>query len=248
MSEHDIDAARLFHLNSVNVRTAVPHMSPEGPKPSARRVHAGARRIALPGADLDIAAPLGTVMATRRSLRDYADSFLPQLLLGRLLFASAAVTGMISFDGAVAGTRTYPSGGALYPLEIYPVLQRVEGIADGIYHYDPWTHELEEMRLGNFAEQVAALTLTQPALANANAVLFITAVFERSMFKYGQRGYRYTWLEAGHLGQNLYLAATALGLAAVAMGGFYDADANALLGTAAGEDTIYAVCVGMPRS
>lgn len=249
MSEHEIDAARLYHLNSATVRSVVPHLAPDGArKPAERRIHPGARRIALPGADLDLSTPLGTALTMRRSHRDFADAVLPQLTLGRLLFACAGVTGTMVFDGVAAGTRTYPSGGGLYPLEIYPVLQRVEGIADGIHHYDPWTHELEEVRAGHFADEIAALTLGQPSLANANALLFITAVFERSMFKYGQRGYRYTWLEAGHLGQNLCLAASALGLGAVAMGGFYDADANAFLGTADGEDAIYAICIGVPRS
>ena len=246
MSEHDVDAARLYHLNSSNVRTAISQLAPDPQqKPSPRRVHAGARRLALQG-DLEIAVPLGAVLASRRSQRDYAaEAVLPQLLLGRLLYSCAAVTGTIAFDEGIAGARTYPSGGGLYPLEIYPVLQRVEGIDDGIYHYDPWSHELEEIRTGNFHGQFAAMTLGQGMLATANAILFVTAIFERSMWKYGQRGYRYTWIEAGHLGQNLYLAATALGLAPVALGGFYDAEANVLLGVGSGEETIYAVCVGV---
>ena len=249
MAEDDIDAARLYHLNSSNVRTAISQLPPDPErKPRARRVHPGARRIALPGADLDLQMPLGAALAARRSQRDYAETILPQLLLGRLLYACAAVNGALSFEGIVTGARSYPSGGALYPLELYPVLQRVEGIDDGIYHYDPWTHELEEVRTGNFHEQFAAMTIGQGMLAKANAILFFTAIFERSMWKYGQRGYRYTWLEAGHLGQNLYLAAGALGLAPVALGGFYDAEANALLGAGEGEETIYAICIGQPRS
>jgi len=249
MPEHDIDAARLYHLNSANVRTAIPQLPPDPErKPLARRVHAGARRISLPGADLRLEMPLGDALALRRSRRDYAETTLPQLLLGRLLYSCAAVTGEMSLEGITAGTRTYPSGGGLYPLEVYPVLQRVEGIDDGIYHYDPWSHELEEVRPGNFHAQFAAMTLGQEMLAVANAILLITALFDRSMWKYGQRGYRYTCIEAGHLGQNLYLAAGALGLAPVALGGFYDAEANALLGVGAGEETIYAVCIGQPRS
>ena len=180
--------------------------------------------------------------------REFAPVVLPQEFLGRLLFASAAVTGTVTYEGFSSGARTYPSGGALYPLEIYPVLQQVEGITDGIYHYDPWNHELEEVRAGNFHQQFAAMTIGQGMLASANAVFFITALFERSMWKYGQRGYRYTWIEAGHLGQNLYLVAGALGLAPVAVGGFYDGEANALLDLAPNEQTIYAMCAGVPRS
>ncbi|HEY0157552.1 MAG TPA: SagB/ThcOx family dehydrogenase [Thermoanaerobaculia bacterium] len=249
MPEQDIDAARLYHLNSSNVRTAAGQLPPDPEqKPLARRVYAGARRVRLPGADLDLPTPLGAALALRRSRRDYAETLLPLPLLGRLLYSCAAVTGSMAFEGIAAGTRTYPSGGGLYPLEIYPVVQRIEGLDDGIYHYDPWTHELEEVRAGNFHAQFAAMTLGQEMLAVGNAILFITAIFDRSMWKYGQRGYRYTWLEAGHLGQNLYLAAGALGLAPVALGGFYDAEANALLGVGEGEETIYAICVGQPRS
>jgi SagB-type dehydrogenase family enzyme len=249
MAERDIDAAALFHLNSSNARGVITQPVPDlDRRPSVRRLYPGARRIALPGADLDIAQPLGEALASRRSLRDYADTILPTPLLGKLLFASAGVNGTIDFEGIPLGARTYPSGGGLYPLEIYPVLQRVEGIADGIYHYDPFAHDLAELRLGNFHAQFAAMTFGQDMLATANAILFITAVFDRSMWKYGQRGYRYVWLETGHLGQNLYLVASALGLAPVALGGFYDAEADALLGVGGAEKTIYAICIGQPRS
>lgn len=249
MAERDIDVAALFHLNSSNVRTASSLIVPDPErKPAARRLHPGARRVALPGADLDIAQPLGEALGARRSRRDYAETVLPQLLLGKLLFACAGVSGTLQFEGLALGARTYPSGGGLYPLEIYPVLQRVEGIPDGIYHYDPFAHELEELRTGNFHGEFAAMTFGQNMLAAANVILFITAVFERSMWKYGQRGYRYVWIEAGHLGQNLYLVAGALGLGPVALGGFFDAEANALLGVGGAEETIYAVCVGQPRS
>jgi SagB-type dehydrogenase family enzyme len=249
VAERDIDVAALYHLNSSNVRTTPGQLPPDPErKPPVQRVHPGARRITLPGADLDIARPLGDALASRRSLRDYSDEILPKLLLGKLLFACAGVNGTLSFEGITLGARTYPSGGGLYPLEIYPVLQRVEGIADGIYHYDPFAHELEEIRAGNFHDRFAAMTFGQDMLATANAILFITAVFERSMWKYGQRGYRYVWIEAGHLGQNLYLVSGALGLAPVALGGFYDAEANALLGLGGAEQTIYAICAGLPRS
>ena len=249
MTERDIDVAALFHLNSSNVRTASALIAPDPErKPPPRRLYPGARRIALPGADLEIAQSLGDALAARRSMRDYAETILPQLLLGKLLFACAGVNGTLRFEGLTLGARTYPSGGGLYPLEIYPVLQRVEGIADGIYHYDPFAHELEELRTGNYHQQFAAMTFGQDMLATANAILFITAVLDRSMWKYGQRGYRYVWIEAGHLGQNLYLVAGALGLAPVALGGFYDAEANALLGVDGAESTIYAICIGQPRS
>lgn len=248
MAEFDIDAAEIFHLNSSHVRATPALLPPDAErKPAVRRLYPGARRIALGGADLDVPLPLGASLAARRSIRDYAETILPSDLLGKLLFTSAGVSGSLTLEGVGTGARTYPSGGALYPLEIYPVLQRVDGIADGIYHYDPFAHELEEIRSGNVHDQFAAMTFGQQTLAAANAILFITAVFERSMWKYGQRGYRYVWIEAGHLAQNFHLVSTALGLASVALGGFYDDDANALLGVGGGEKTIYGMCVGQAR-
>jgi len=248
LAELDIDAAELFHLNSSHVR-ATPAELPHDPenKPPVRRLYPGARRIALGGSDLDLPLPLGAALAARRSVRDFSETILPADLLGKLLFTCAAANGTLAFEGVTLGARTYPSGGALYPLEIYPVIQRVDGIADGIYHYDPFAHELAEIRTGNVHEQFAAMTFGQATLASANVILFITAVFERSMWKYGQRGYRYVWIEAGHLAQNFYLVAGALGLASVAVGGFYDGEADALLGVGSGEKTIYAMCVGQAR-
>ena len=248
LAELDIDAAELFHLNSSNVRVSPAQLPPDPEqKPPVRRLYPGARRIALGGADLDVALPLGAALASRRSIRDFSETILPADLLGKLLFTCAGVNGALAFEGVSLGARTYPSAGALYPLEIYPVLQRVDGIADGIYHYDPFAHELAEIQSGNFHGQFAAMTFGQETLATANAVLFITAVFERSMWKYGQRGYRYVWIEAGHLGQNFYLVSAALGLASVALGGFYDGEANALLGVGSGEKTIYAIFIGRQR-
>lgn len=248
MAEFDIDAAELFHLNSSHVRATPAQMPPDPEhKPSVRRLHPGARCIALGGADFDIPLPLGAALAARRSIRDFSETILPADLLGKLLFTCAGVNGTLAFEGVSLGARTYPSGGALYPLEIYPVIQHVDGIADGIYHYDPFAHELAEIRTGNVHEQFGAMTFGQATLATANVILFITAVLERSMWKYGQRGYRYVWIEAGHIAQNLYLVCGALGLASVAVGGFYDEEANALLGVGGDEKTIYAVCIGQAR-
>lgn len=249
MAEYDIDPARLFHLNSSNVRGTPQDLMPDSEiAPPRRRIYPGARRVALPGADFELPAALGDLLAARRSIREFTLAPLPQLFLGRLLFATAAVTTEMMIEGFPAAGRPFPSGGGLYPLEIYPVVQQVEGIADGIYHYDPWTHELEERRPGAFHEQLASMMLGQSILAEANVILVATAIMERSMFKYGQRGYRYVWLEAGHFGQNVYLVAAALGLAPLALGGFYDAEVDALLELPPDENAIYGMCVGQRRS
>jgi len=121
--------------------------------------------------------------------------------------------------------RTAPSGGGLYPLELYPVVLNVEGVAPGAYHYNVAGHYLETVRSPHsesFSEEAHAL-LSRGANYDAVAViLFITGVPVRTSFKYGDRGYRFLLMEAGHVAQNSYLGAAALGLSVCAVGGFLD--------------------------
>lgn len=84
-------------------------------------------------------------------------------------------------------------------------------------------------------------------ICNANGVVMISAVFQQTMWKYGQRGYWYVWLDAGHVGQNFYLVATALALGPVTIGGFFDSELNNLLNLTMDEEIIYLVCIGQPN-
>ena len=122
-----------------------------------------------------------------------------------------------------------PSGGALYPLELYVACSRVDEAERALHHYDPLRHGLERLRPMS-ADTLAELSPYGEVLASSAAVLLVTGVFWRSRFKYGDRAYRFTLLEAGHVGQNVVLAATALGLASVPIGGFFDRRADAFLG------------------
>lgn len=129
--------------------------------------------------------------------------------------------------------RTVPSGGGLFPLELY-FYQRgdVTGLEAGIYHYAPAGNVLHLVRPGNHDAALAdAFVDFQRALAgNLSVVVFVTALFQRSVFKYRNKGYRFCLLEAGHVAQNLNLAATALGLGVINIGGFFDRRVDALLG------------------
>jgi SagB-type dehydrogenase family enzyme len=118
--------------------------------------------------------------------------------------------------------RTIPSGGALYPLEIYLHASNVEGLSAGLYHYDPEAEELDILHQRNDSAELAGYMVQADLLRSAAAVLFISAVFLRSTFKYGDRGYRFVFLEAGHLAQNAVLTATELGLTATPIGGYFD--------------------------
>jgi len=142
------------------------------------------------------------------------------------------------------GRRPVPSGGALYPLEIYVTALAVDAVESGVYHYDPYRHRLA--RLGPAGRRQVAQALVEPELAEAGAALVVvTAMFWRSRFKYGLRGYRFSLLEAGHVVQNAVLAAASLDVPALPLGGFYDGELNALVGAdGVDEASVYALLLG----
>lgn len=240
------DLARLYHLNSSHLRHRVPDpMDEESLRPSRFRTYPGSTRVDLPGRDFELPLPVGEVLKRRRSVRDFLLKPLDLARVGRLLFASFGVRGYRRIETEWAYDRPVPSAGGLYPLEVYVATQAVEGLVDGLYHYDARAHQLEVRQGGLFLPQLADIALGQEMINRANLVIMISAVFQRMMWKYRMRGYRYVWLDAGHLGQNLYLVATALGLGPMSVGGFFDDELNQLLGLPPGEeDVIYLVCIG----
>ena len=197
--------------------------------------------LALPGPDLG-RAQLADAVAARRSHRTYQASPLTLADLATLLHAGYGITG--SVRGTPQALRSAPSGGLLYPLELYAACHRVDGLDLALYHYDPLRHGLELVR--PLAAPVGGeLTPYGEALAESAAVVAVTGVFWRSRFKYGARAYRFTLIEAGHVAQNLLLAAAALHLAAVPVGGFYDRAVDAALGVdGIYEASLYLVPVG----
>jgi SagB-type dehydrogenase family enzyme len=180
----------------------------------------------------------------RRSIR----SFSPEpLSLDDLSFLLWACTGVQRRERGY-DFRTVPSAGALYPIETYVVVNNVEGLEKGVCHYNIETHALEELRKGDFAEATAHAALEQKACIEAPVVLVWTAIFERSKWKYAQRAYRYVYIDAGHIAQNLALAATSSGLASCQIGAFFDDEVNHVIGVN-GEDesAIYLSVVGYPQ-
>jgi SagB-type dehydrogenase family enzyme len=212
------------------------------------RTYPGSVRVALPGRDHEF-GPLtfGAALKRRRSVRDFTRAPLEAVSLGRLLYTAYGVKGLRQVDDNWAYDRPIPSAGGLYPLEVYVATSRVSGLADGIYHYDARSHELEARRDGNVLDTLADMTIDQVMLRDANVVVLTSCVAERTMWKYGQRGYRYVWIEAGHLGQNIYLAAAGMNLGAVAIGGFFDDEVGKLFKLPGGEVPIYLICIGIPR-
>jgi SagB-type dehydrogenase family enzyme len=199
----------------------------------------------LPASDLGCAG-LGDVLATRRSRRAYGHGCLDLGQIASLLEAAYGPTG--SLPGTPQILRSAPSGGALYPLELYLASQRVDGLERALYHYDPLRHGLELLRPLGSTEDGSALTPYAELLSDSAAFLVVTAMLWRSRFKYGQRAYRFALLEAGHVAQSFLLAAEALALAATPVGGFYDRLTDGFVGVdGLYEATLYVLPVG-PRA
>jgi len=186
---------------------------------------------------------LHEAILARRSVREYSDEPIDMDQLSYLLWAC---TGIQRVEQGYE-FRTAPSAGALYPIETYVSANRVEGLSNGLYHYSIRRHALEELRAGDLGTELARAALDQALCIEAAAVFVWTAVFERSRWKYEQRGYRYIYMDAGHICENLYLAATGLGLGACAIGALFDDELNAVLGVdGAEESAIYMCAAGKP--
>jgi SagB-type dehydrogenase family enzyme len=192
-------------------------------------------------------ATLWNTIRARRSHRVFGEGAITAAELSTLLEAAYGVTGAIESpsQGWTLPVRAIPSGGALYPLELYIAVQRVEGLEPRVYHFDPLLEELEVVRSAVTPEEVASLSTYPEIVLGCAAFVLVAAIFGRTRFKYGLRGYRFALLEAGHMGQNVVLTATALGLGAVPLGGFYDRRTDQFLGLdGVNESTLYTFAIG----
>jgi len=177
-------------------------------------------------------------------VRRFLNGPLQKAELSQLLWAAQGITRV----SRGFGYRTAPSAGALYPVETYLVVHDVEGIGPGVYHYGVEKHELDQLKTGDFRTDVARAALDQEIAYWANVVLVWTAVFERSKWKYKQRAYRYVYLDAGHIAQNVALATVALGLGSCQIAALYDDEVNGLLDVdGVDESAIYMTVVGKPK-
>jgi SagB-type dehydrogenase family enzyme len=214
-------------------------------RPAAFKDYPNAPRIPLAAVDLAGGAGLWDLLHARRSVRAYDGESLSAADLSQLLWATDGATR----QAGSALLRTAPSAGALYPIETYVAVHAVDGIPSGLYHYQMREHALAQLAAGDQRLAVSAAALDQGMAAEADVVLIWSAVFGRTTWKYRQRGYRYVYLDAGHIAQNAALAAVALGLGSCQIAALYDDEANALLGLdGETESVIYMTAVGRERS
>ena len=194
-------------------------------------------------------AALDQVLRARASCRRFDAEPIDRSDLGTLLHAAYGVLDTIDLAGEFC-QRPVPSGGGLYPLELYALVQNVSDLAGGVYHYVPLGHRLEVVRPDPLPSHLTSeMFLGQPYLVRAAAIIVITSVVQRSLWKYEDRGYRYILLEAGHVAQNLNLCAAGLDLASLNLGGFFDEDVMSLLKLDPhNEIVLYGVAVGKPAT
>jgi len=212
-------------------------------KPKTYKNYPEAPKVQLETPPRDGGEALWTTIAKRRSIRNFKDASLTKQDLSRLLWATQGITKRdMGFE-----FRACPSAGALYPVETYLVLNSVDGVDAGIYHYNIQNHYLEQLQKGDFRLKIAQAALDQDMAYAANAVFVWTALFARAKWKYEQRAYRYVYLDAGHIAQNLALAAVSLDLGTCQIAALYDKEVNSLLGIDGKEESVlYMSVVGHP--
>jgi SagB-type dehydrogenase family enzyme len=154
----------------------------------------------------------------RRTVRSFSSRSLVMEELSQLLYAAQGITQDRGFK------RAAPSGGALYPLDVYTVVgeKGVEDLDAGVYRYISLDHGIELVTRGDRKNELARTSLSQMWMARAPLNFVITAEYSRICSKYGERGIRYAMIEAGHAGENIFLQAEALGLKAGIVGAFED--------------------------
>lgn len=220
------DIGDAFYIGTKYKRGNLPkHSLDWSTKPPVYKEYPDAHRIPLSSPDIENGPGFWEILGKRRSKRAYNVQPISPKELSQMLWATQGISAKVSGSAL----RTAPSAGALYPIETYLFINRVVGIDPGLYHYSIETHELELLKEGDMVKAVRAGALDQQVAENAAVVFIWTAVFQRSKWKYLQRAYRYVFLDAGHVAQNLALAAEALGLGSCQIGALYDDELNNLL-------------------
>jgi SagB-type dehydrogenase family enzyme len=182
-------------------------------------------------------------ISTRRTIRSFtADSLSPEAF-SQLLWAGYGITQ----KGGIK--RAAPSAGALYPMDLYAVLgdEGVAGFKAGVYHYDVQEHGVSLVAEGDLRNDLARASLSQTWMSRPPLNLVITAEYGRITLKYGERGFRYAMIEAGHMGQNIFLQAEALGLGAGIVGAYDDLEVIRVLKIPKSHEPLLIMPVGHKR-
>ncbi len=259
LGSEEVSISELYHENTKLHRDTGHLNSPKSDfsRAELRRMAQGykkypyAKTIKLPDEDTWPEGKRGfdEVIKSRRSVRTFGETPVSLPELSKMLFQTFGITGEIPIPGGEGQPlRTAPSGGALYPAEIYLAVRNVDGLEKGLYHYQVSNHSLETLKIFDPTEKMAEALCGQEYCEQASIVFLISGFLARTKYKYGERGYRYVLLDIGHLAQNLYLSCTALDFGIMTTCGFFDDLVNALLKLDGDSETImYAAFVGSQR-
>jgi SagB-type dehydrogenase family enzyme len=247
--------ASYFHLSTKDMKFAedagaefrsLVRLAKSKPMPRPVKRYSKARQFALPAPVVEGEFP--RVLEARRTWRRFSGRAVSQKTLGTLLGLTWGVRKWVKIPqlGEVA-MKTSPSGGALHPIEAYVVARKVENLPPGLYHYSGADHRLELLRRGATSKQITRLLVNQYWYADAALVVFMTAVFGRTQWKYDYpRAYRAMLLEAGHLCQTFCLTATWLGLAPFCTLAFADSEVEKAIGVdGVSESALYVAGAGV---
>ncbi len=197
-----------------------------------------------PGSTIELPQPvtdgdmsLEEALTLRRSVRSYTEEPLTLSEVSQLLWSAQGITNERGF-------RTAPSAGATFPLEMFLVVNDVDDLERGLYHYHPDEHHLELMREADLAEPLYQASMSQSMILDGGIVLVFGAVFERTTERYGDRGIRYVHNEIGHASQNVHLQAAALDLGTVVIGAYDDDEVEDILQLGDQYNVLYLMPVG----
>ncbi len=235
------DVGLFYHReSSLGLRGLISDLVDWGRRPAQYLRVGEGQPVVLPTVAVPPAMTVSQALEQRRSLREYADRAMTAEELAWVVYAATGIT-------SSQGRRAAPSAGALYPIETYVAVRRVDGIDPGVYHVDVRAQALEPVRDGSAAGDLMVAGLGQDFLRRAPVVLVLTGRFQRSRWKYRERHYRYVCWEGGHVTQNVYLAAETLGLGACMVGAFFDGMVNDIVGVDGRQEAALGVIALGPR-
>ena len=207
--------------------------------------------ISLPDARMEGTVSVEQALAGRRSIRRYPPGKLSLEQVAQVLWSAQGVTLPMEEPPEGfgwewrGGTRTAPSAGALFPLELYLVAADVHGLEPAVYRYLPVEHALELTVPGDLRAPLSGAALGQDAISSPPAVLVIAGIVERTAAKYGERAERYVLIEAGAAAENVYLQCESLRLATVLVGAFVDERVKEVLQLPGREEAYVLMPIGL---
>ncbi|WP_414469806.1 SagB/ThcOx family dehydrogenase [Methanobacterium sp. ACI-7] len=198
--------------------------------------------VKLPEPQINGTVSVEQAIHDRRSVRRYTNESLTLQDVSQLMWAAQGITDQTT------KFRTVPSGGHTYPLEVYILVGKggVNGLNEGVYHYNPFNHALDQILGNDVRSDLSQAANGQPWVKEAPVNIIITGNYQKMIDKYKDEklSTRFVDMEAGHAGQNIYLVVESRGLATVALGSFKDDQVHTILNLPSNEKTLYIYPVG----